>query len=114
VHAVSAFGERYPEQFAVFDTAFVTLFFVTAGEPWPEQIRELTEEGNVRWSMMGFCFVYTIGTYWIFLQVCFTVLLDNFIAASTQMSMDRKLQDAQVPCQCFKLCFRSVSDATER
>mmetsp|Transcript_52853 Transcript_52853/g.139104 ORF Transcript_52853/g.139104 Transcript_52853/m.139104 type:complete len:648 (+) Transcript_52853:92-2035(+) len=96
VHSVSVFGERYPEHFGMFDVAFVTLFFVTAGEPWPDEVRELTEDGKVRWSMMSFCFIYTIGTFWIFLQVCFTVLLDNFIAASSRMALEKKLMDAQM------------------
>mmetsp|Transcript_49787 Transcript_49787/g.130995 ORF Transcript_49787/g.130995 Transcript_49787/m.130995 type:complete len:431 (+) Transcript_49787:34-1326(+) len=99
VLAVSMFGSEYQDQFAMFDLAFVTLFFVTAGEPWPESVRELTEDGRVHWPMMTFCFVYTVATYWIFLQVCFTVLLDNFIAASTTMAINQKLSDAQVLCE---------------
>ena len=45
VVAVSLFGSAAPENFEVFDKAFVTLFHVTSGDPWPETLPSLNEDG---------------------------------------------------------------------
>ena len=53
----------------MFDTAFVTLFHVTGGDPWPETLPSYNEDGSVNWLVMGFIFGYTIIVIWVILQV---------------------------------------------
>ena len=43
--AVSLFSSVAPDNFEVFDKAFVTLFHVTSGDPWPETLPSFNEDG---------------------------------------------------------------------
>jgi hypothetical protein len=88
---VAIFGEAVPESFATFDISLFTLFLVTAGEPWPEAMPRLNEDGTANWVVSLFCTAYTIVTFWLVLQVSFTVLLDNYIDASSTMAMQERL-----------------------
>jgi hypothetical protein len=38
---VSLFSGVAPEHFGVFDSAFLSLFHVTAGEPWPTELPQV-------------------------------------------------------------------------
>ena len=72
----------------VFDTAFVTLFHVTGGDPWPETLPSYNEDGSVNWLVMGFIFGYTIIVIWVILQVCaWQSLLAMFITIRRAVGM---------------------------
>ena len=66
---VSLFGSDAPDNFEVFDKAFVTLFHVTSGDPWPETLPSINEDGTVNWLVTGFVFGYTMIVIWVILQV---------------------------------------------
>ena len=67
--AVSLFGSTAPDSFEVFDKAFVTLFHVTSGDPWPETLPGFNEDGTVNWLVTSFVFAYTMIVIWVILQV---------------------------------------------
>ena len=67
--AVSVFDGAAPEYFASFDVAFFTLLLVTAGEPWPDALPRLNEDGTANWRVMVFCGSYIIVSIWLVLQV---------------------------------------------
>jgi hypothetical protein len=105
-----------------FSLALVTLFHITAGDPWPEEPSLLEEDGTVDWKVCCFQMAYEISVDWVVLQVstfetnhqifgiahddlhlkirCSTLqvsvaaLLDNFISSSSQIEMEEKLQEA--------------------
>ena len=52
----------------MFDTAFVTLFHVTAGDPWPEELPTVREDGSTDWAVAGFMLSFTIIVIWVILQ----------------------------------------------
>ena len=52
----------------VFDTAFVTLFHVTAGEPWPDELLMIREDGTTDWVVAGYELCFTIIVIWVILQ----------------------------------------------
>uniref|UniRef100_A0A7S0MVB5 EF-hand domain-containing protein n=2 Tax=Cryptomonas curvata TaxID=233186 RepID=A0A7S0MVB5_9CRYP len=95
VIGVALFGEETPEYFGVFDLAFLTLFHVTTGEPWPHELPRLNADGSANWVTGGFTLVYTIIVHLVVMEVSVAVLLDNFIGASTRMEMDEKLEQAE-------------------
>ena len=66
--AVSLFGAAAPDAFATFDLAFFTLLFVTAGEPWPDSLSRLHEDGTANWTVLSFCGCYIIVSTWLILQ----------------------------------------------
>jgi hypothetical protein len=67
--AVNLFGEVDPEHFEVFDKAFITLFFVTAGDPWPETLPKLREDGSADWVTASYVIIFTVIVVWIFVEV---------------------------------------------
>ena len=67
--AVSLLGEAMPDYFGTFDVAAFTLFSVTGGEPWPETLPRLNEDGTANWAVMLFCAIYFVITTWLILQV---------------------------------------------
>ena len=69
VMAVAIFGQEAPEHFGVFDVAFLTLFHVTAGEPWPEDLPRLNSDGSANWTTGGFTLAFTIIVHLIVLEV---------------------------------------------
>ena len=48
---VSFFGAAAPENFATFDAAFMTLFYVTGGDPWPDTLPKHNEDGTTNWQV---------------------------------------------------------------
>ena len=52
----------------MFDTAFVTLFHVTAGEPWPDELLMIREDGTTDWVVAGYELCFTIIVIWVILQ----------------------------------------------
>ena len=42
---VSLFAKSVPESFGSFDSAFMTLFYVTGGDPWPDAVPKYNEDG---------------------------------------------------------------------
>jgi hypothetical protein len=53
----------------VFSTAFITLFHITAGDPWPEDPQLYNENGFVIWKVAIFHMTYEICVGWVILQV---------------------------------------------
>ena len=47
----SFFGTADPDNFATFDAAFVTLFYVTGGDPWPDSLPKHNEDGTANWEV---------------------------------------------------------------
>ena len=45
VVGVSLFSRSVPEAFGAFDAAFMTLFYVTGGDPWPDSLQKNKEDG---------------------------------------------------------------------
>ncbi len=138
VVSVALLGETMPDYFGTFDVAMFSLFSVTGGEPWPETLPRLNEDGTANWGVMLFCAAYFVITTWLILQVLgrilscasrerarealrretvhvlaegrgarwrgvwqvsFTVLLDNYIAASAQMAVNRRILEPDVAKQ---------------
>ncbi len=63
-------GRDTPALFAqFFSTAFVTLFHITAGDPWPEDPQLYEENGLVIWRVAIFHMAYEISVGWVILQV---------------------------------------------
>lgn len=56
--AVAIFGGA--DGLDVFDKAFTTLFYVAAGDPWPESLPRWNGDGTTNWVVAGFIIVYTI------------------------------------------------------
>ncbi len=67
--SVALLGETMPDYFGTFDVAMFSLFSVTGGEPWPESLPRLNEDGTANWGVMLFCSGYFVITTWIILQV---------------------------------------------
>lgn len=51
-----------------FSLAFVTLFHITAGDPWPEEPALYDQDGTVNWKVGGFHIAYEISVNWVILQ----------------------------------------------
>ena len=51
--------------------AFITLFYVTGGDPWPEALPRANEDGSANWAVAGFVMVYTVAVVWVMLEVPF-------------------------------------------
>ena len=69
VVAVTLFGRIAPDDFGVFDKALITLFYVTGGDPWPEALPRVNEDGTANWVVAGFVMTFTIMVVWIILEV---------------------------------------------
>ncbi len=52
----------------MFSKSFVTLFHVTAGDPWPEHPSLLQDDGTVDWAVAGFHMAYNISVDWVILE----------------------------------------------
>ncbi len=78
VVSVSLLGEAMPDYFGTFDVAAFSLFSVTGGEPWPESLPRLNEDGTANWGVMLFCAVYFVITTWLILQVNPIIHLPSF------------------------------------
>ena len=51
-----------------FSLAFVTLFHITAGDPWPEEPALYDKDGTVNWKVGAFHIMYEISVNWVILQ----------------------------------------------
>jgi hypothetical protein len=51
-----------------FSLALVTLFHITAGEPWPEEPSLFDEDGTVNWKVCSFHMAYELTVNWVILQ----------------------------------------------
>ena len=69
VVGVSVFSETAPINFGSFDAAFLTLFYVAGGDPWPDELPKFNEDGSVNWMTAWYILVYTVVEIWIVLQV---------------------------------------------
>ena len=58
VVAVAVFGAA--DGLDVFDKAFTTLFYTAAGDPWPDTLPRLNDDGSTNWPVAGFILVYTV------------------------------------------------------
>jgi hypothetical protein len=47
----------------------MTLFHITAGDPWPEEPSLYDEDGTVNWRVGLFHLAYEISVGWVILQV---------------------------------------------
>ena len=47
----------------------MTLFHITAGDPWPEEPSLYDEDGTVNWKVAVFHMGYEISVDWVILQV---------------------------------------------
>ena len=63
------FSSVAPDNFAVFDRAFLTLFYVAGGEPWPESLPKFNEDGTANWVVAAYIMGYTMIELWVILQV---------------------------------------------
>ena len=46
----------------------MTLFHITAGEPWPEDPPLFDEDGTVDWKVCSYHMAYEISVNWVILQ----------------------------------------------
>ncbi len=64
------FGDAAPDYFGAFDRAFVTMFRVAAGEPWPwEQLPAKADDNTTNFGSVLFFFSYVVLINWTLLQV---------------------------------------------
>ena len=69
VVGVVLFSTVAPDNFAVFDRAFLTLFYVTGGDPWPDALPKFNEDGSANWIVAAYIMGYTMIEIWVILQV---------------------------------------------
>ena len=67
---VSIFGAEAPEDFGLYDRAFLALFRITAGETWISSLDLLDPDGTVNWDAALFTITYIMVVNWVVLQVC--------------------------------------------
>ena len=87
---VSLFSNTAPDQFGVFNRAFVTLFKIAAGDTWIDSLPLLNPDGDLEWRPALFICSFIIVSVWIVLQVSVAVLLDNFVTVSMRMENEDK------------------------
>ena len=68
VVGVVLFSSVAPDNFAVFDRAFLTLFYVTGGDPWPDELPKFNEDGTANWVVAAYIMGYTMIELWVILQ----------------------------------------------
>mmetsp|Transcript_52972 Transcript_52972/g.139581 ORF Transcript_52972/g.139581 Transcript_52972/m.139581 type:complete len:651 (-) Transcript_52972:1867-3819(-) len=88
---VSFFGPEYPDDFMVFDRAFLALFRITAGDTWVPSLPVRFDNGSLNWRGASFVISYIMIVNWIILQVSVAVLLDNFINASHRIDEETRI-----------------------
>ena len=69
VVGVAMFSNVAPDNFGVFDAAFLTLFYVTGGDPWPDALPKFNEDGSANWVVAAYIMAYTMIEIWVILQV---------------------------------------------
>jgi hypothetical protein len=71
---VTFFGDAAPDSFGAFDRAFITMFRVAAGEPWPwEQLPAKADDNTTNFGSVLFFFSYVVLINWTLLQVTVAV-----------------------------------------
>ena len=69
VVGVAVFSSVAPDNFGTFDAAFLSLFYVTGGDPWPDSLPKFNEDGSANWTVAAFIITYTLIEIWVILQV---------------------------------------------
>ena len=87
---VSLFSDLAPDQFGMFNRAFVTLFRIAAGDTWIDSLPMLGPDGDLEWQPSLFVCSFIVCSVWVVLQVSVAVLLDNFVTVSLRMESDEK------------------------
>jgi hypothetical protein len=68
---VTFFSDIAPSAFGKFDRAFLTMFCITAGDTWVEEIPRVNpDDGTLNYPFMLFSITYIIVANWTILQVC--------------------------------------------
>jgi hypothetical protein len=70
--------------------AFITTFKVASGDPWPESLILVQEDGDMNWTACAYMCSLIIFACWIALEVSVAVLIDNFVAASLRQEMEER------------------------
>ena len=89
---MSLFAGEAPTDFGVFMRAFITVFKVASGDPWPESLVLVLEDGEMNWTACAYMCSFILIACWISLEVSVAVLLENFVAASRRMEEEEKLE----------------------
>ena len=63
------FSSVAPDNFAAFDRAFLTLFYITGGNSWPDALPKFNEDGTANWVVAAYIMGYTMVELWVILQV---------------------------------------------
>ena len=67
---VTFFGGVAPDNFGVFDLAFVTMFRIAGGEPWPwDSLPAQNADGSTNYGVICFFVSYIVLVNWTLLQV---------------------------------------------
>ena len=69
VVGVVLFSSVAPDNFAAFDRAFLTLFYITGGDSWPDALPKFNEDGTANWVVAAYIMGYTMVELWVILQV---------------------------------------------
>ena len=48
---MSLMSKMAPDNFRTFGPAFMTLFYVTGGDPWPDSLPKYNEDGSINWTV---------------------------------------------------------------
>ncbi len=91
------FGEEDGSEFGVFDRAFVTLFQISCGMTWAENIPMIEADGTTNGRMAVYIISFVILINWVILQVTVAILLQSFVTVSARMEREdeRLAQEAR-------------------
>ena len=84
------FSQQAPASFGTFDSAFVSLFCITSGDPLVEFLTFRSDDGVVDGSAMAFLATYILLVNWTLLPISMAVLVDRFIFVSAQAEEDER------------------------
>ena len=84
------FSSLAPDNFAVFDRAFLTLFYVTGGDPWPDALPKFNEDGSANWIVAAYIMCYTMLEVWVILQVGYIPSSPHFKSSCSRTIRDEK------------------------
>lgn len=87
---VTYFSDLAPETFGAFDSAFVSLFCISAGDPLLEFIPFRAETGALNGSAVTFLTTYVLLVNWTLLPISMAVLVDRFIFVSAQAEEEER------------------------
>ncbi len=72
--------------------AFVTMFRVASGDPWPASLVLVLEDGEMNWTACAYMCTFIVIACWISLEVSVAVLIENFVAASRRMEEEEEAE----------------------